>query len=67
MIPQLKSLSSHLGAPSAEVRTKARELLAKVHEATLHELPIAATVPNVEPEALPIPGAAPEVREVIAR
>jgi hypothetical protein len=63
-LPHLRALSSRMGTRNPEVRAKARELLDKVNEATLHELPIAATAPRMEPAALPIPDAGPQQREV---
>jgi hypothetical protein len=62
-LPELRKLSGRTEL-NAQVRAKARELLAKVHEASLHELPIAAIARGTEPSALPIPDAGPQQREV---
>jgi hypothetical protein len=52
-VPELRKLAGP-GAVSPEVRAKARELLTKVHEATLHELPIAAEPPQRDAASLPV-------------
>ncbi len=58
-VPELRKLAG-LGLTPGAVRLKARELLAKVHEATLHELPIAAEPPQGDPAALPLPSSGPQ-------